>query len=409
MIWTLYCRSGIDPAAGSRADAPGVAVRIGGAPAAGSLKAGWFEQVRVTRPVVVVGNITVGGTGKTPFTIWLADALRRRGRRVGIVLRGYGGRIGASPTHVTGSVGWEQVGDEAVMLARATRSSWQAATALPMHAWRSISVPMWSFPMMVCSTTASRAIARLSSWTPERLLGNERLLPAGPLREPYRLEREGNCVVLMHKGASIPPTRVLEGTLHPVQVAARARLTQARAIVSGEFGSSRASRAGGCTQLQESAPQAFFAALRAAGLDVIPHAMRDHAVLTKADLTFDDDAPVLMTEKDAVRCERIAGTRHWAVAMTLDLSEADIDSVLTIVESARPTESPHDGTLELMDSKLLDILACPLCKGPLQYSKAQQVLVCRADRLAYPVRDGIPVMLEEEARQLGSDDALLKD
>jgi uncharacterized protein YbaR (Trm112 family) len=64
---------------------------------------------------------------------------------------------------------------------------------------------------------------------------------------------------------------------------------------------------------------------------------------------------------------------------------------------------------ELMDSKLLDILACPLCKGPLQYSKAQQVLVCRADRLAYPVRDGIPVMLEEEARQLGSDDALLKD
>jgi uncharacterized protein YbaR (Trm112 family) len=62
-----------------------------------------------------------------------------------------------------------------------------------------------------------------------------------------------------------------------------------------------------------------------------------------------------------------------------------------------------------MDSKLLDILACPLCKGPLQYAKSQQVLVCRADRLAYPVRDGIPVMLEEEARQLASDDALLKD
>lgn len=62
-----------------------------------------------------------------------------------------------------------------------------------------------------------------------------------------------------------------------------------------------------------------------------------------------------------------------------------------------------------MDTKLLDILACPLCKGPLQYSKSQQVLVCRADRLAYPIRDGIPIMLEEEARNLQPTDPLLID
>jgi uncharacterized protein len=62
-----------------------------------------------------------------------------------------------------------------------------------------------------------------------------------------------------------------------------------------------------------------------------------------------------------------------------------------------------------MDTKLLDILACPLCKGPLQYSKVQQLLVCRADRLAYPIRDGIPVMLEEEARVLEPMDPLLRD
>lgn len=61
-----------------------------------------------------------------------------------------------------------------------------------------------------------------------------------------------------------------------------------------------------------------------------------------------------------------------------------------------------------MDSKLLDILACPLCKGPLQYFRTEQLLVCRADRLAYPIRDGIPVMLEEEARQLSVDDELLR-
>ena len=61
-----------------------------------------------------------------------------------------------------------------------------------------------------------------------------------------------------------------------------------------------------------------------------------------------------------------------------------------------------------LDSKLLDILACPLCKGPLQYSKLQQVLVCRGDRLAYPIRDGIPVMLEDEAKRLEPQDPLLQ-
>lgn len=62
-----------------------------------------------------------------------------------------------------------------------------------------------------------------------------------------------------------------------------------------------------------------------------------------------------------------------------------------------------------MDTKLLDILACPICKGPLQYAKQHQVLVCRADRLAYPIRDGIPLMLEDEARRLDSQDPLLAD
>ena len=62
-----------------------------------------------------------------------------------------------------------------------------------------------------------------------------------------------------------------------------------------------------------------------------------------------------------------------------------------------------------MDTRLLDILACPLCKGPLQYAKQQQVLVCRADQLAFPIRDGIPVMLEDDAQRLAAQDPLLKD
>jgi uncharacterized protein YbaR (Trm112 family) len=60
-----------------------------------------------------------------------------------------------------------------------------------------------------------------------------------------------------------------------------------------------------------------------------------------------------------------------------------------------------------MDAKLLDVLACPVCKGPLKFVREPETLVCRADRLAFPVRDGIPVMLEEEARRLLPTDALL--
>ncbi|HUK02788.1 MAG TPA: Trm112 family protein [Steroidobacteraceae bacterium] len=61
-----------------------------------------------------------------------------------------------------------------------------------------------------------------------------------------------------------------------------------------------------------------------------------------------------------------------------------------------------------MDTRLLEILACPACKGPLHYRRDQQLLVCRMDRLAYPIRDDVPVMLEEEARQLAADDPLLE-
>jgi uncharacterized protein len=71
--------------------------------------------------------------------------------------------------------------------------------------------------------------------------------------------------------------------------------------------------------------------------------------------------------------------------------------------------SPPDHAHQLMDTRLLDILACPLCKGPLQYAKQEQALVCRADQLAFPIRDGIPVMLEDEARRLSPQDPLLND
>jgi uncharacterized protein YbaR (Trm112 family) len=102
-----------------------------------------------------------------------------------------------------------------------------------------------------------------------------------------------------------------------------------------------------------------------------------------------------MTEKDAVKCQAFAPAHCWYLPVTASLSDADERSLLRRI---------------LMDARLLDILACPLCKGPLQAGTdaGGKVLVCRADRLAFPIRDGIPVMLEEAARQLLPTDPLLE-
>ena len=142
-------------------------------------------------------------------------------------------------------------------------------------------------------------------------------------------------------------------------------------------------------------PERFFAGLRAAGLELLAHPFPDHHRYAAHELQFGDALPVIMTEKDAVKCQAFAPDRCWYLPVTASFAMADERELLRRI---------------FMDARLLDILACPLCKGPLRLSDhaGGEVLVCRADRLAFPVRDGIPVMLEEAAQQLNSDDPLLE-
>ena len=304
-------------------------------------RAGWFKTVQVERPVIVVGNITVGGTGKTPFTIWLADALQRRGRRVGIVLRGYGGRSLATPTQVTATTDWREVGDEAVLLARSTRAIVVAGADRVAGARRAIQLGadlvLSDDGLQHYRLGRDGEIAILDA---ARLLGNGLLLPAGPLREPPSRLAQASCVVLMHKEASEAPPlpEIVAGHLHLV---ANARLRAAQSLQSGELRELASFRHGPVHAVAGIGnPQAFFAALTAAGLEVRAHPMSDHAVLDRADITFPDDAPVLMTEKDAVKCARVADGRHWAVAMDVQMSAADTATVMSIVERAAARKGP---------------------------------------------------------------------
>jgi tetraacyldisaccharide 4'-kinase len=127
-------------------------------------------------------------------------------------------------------------------------------------------------------------------------------------------------------------------------------------------------------------PERFFKLLEMAGLACITHSFPDHYQFQRHDIEFADDKPVLMTEKDAVKCMAFAGKQHWYL----------------------PVKAVPD---PVFSEQLLNLL-----KSPLIYEKSKQELICRADRLAFPIRDDIPVMLEDEARELSSEetDALYK-
>ena len=103
--------------------------------------------------------------------------------------------------------------------------------------------------------------------------------------------------------------------------------------------------------------------------------------------------PILMTEKDAVKCKDFATKNTWYVPISVQANDKLEQHIEKLLED-----------LNLMDMQLLDILVCPVTKGPLKFDKDSQELVSTSARLAYPVRDGIPVMLEDEAREISEDE-----
>jgi tetraacyldisaccharide 4'-kinase len=290
---------------------------------------GLLSSIRVARPVVVIGNITVGGTGKTPFTIWLADQLQRKRMRVGIVLRGYGGHSDHWPRDVDQDSAPQEVGDEAVLLAKRTAAIVVAGPDRVAAARRAIErgaeVVLSDDGLQHYRLARDREIVVIDG---RRGVGNRRMLPAGPLREPVsRLAQADLRVVSWRDGSARPLTPV------PATIQACAHLTQAVALIGGETRSLDAFKG---TRVHAVAaignPQQFFAALQEIGIEVAPHPLPDHAQPTADDIRFPDQLPVLMTEKDAVKCRAIADQRHWAVRMDVMVSEQDAAAVHAMLD-----------------------------------------------------------------------------
>jgi tetraacyldisaccharide 4'-kinase len=247
-------------------------------------------------PVIVVGNLSAGGSGKTPLVLRVAEILREHGWKPGIVSRGYGGRADA-PREATIGSDPAEVGDEPMLLAR--RSG----------------CPVWVAPDRVAAVRALRARHPecdvivsddgLQHYAlrrdveicvvDERSMGNGFLQPAGPLREPRSRLASVDATVVHGESAEKGYRMALEGDR-------LVRLTDAREVRSARsFAGQRVHAVAGIGD-----PRRFFLQLGGFGLKVMPHPFPDHHAFRAEDFEFGDADPVVMTEKDAVKCKRIA-------------------------------------------------------------------------------------------------------
>jgi tetraacyldisaccharide 4'-kinase len=286
---------------------------------------GWLRIARLSRPVVVVGNLTVGGTGKTPLVIWLALKLMQHGYRPGIVTRGFGGS--AARARLIGPADDPAlVGDEALLMVRRTHLPVAVGHDRPVAAQILIdggcNVILSDDGLQHLALPRACEIVVIDG---ARGFGNGALLPAGPLREsPARLASV-NAVVTnggadWYAGKSFPMH--LQGDR---AIALSGGLTRPLAAFSGKTVHAVAGIGN---------PERFFSMLRGSGMLVVPHPRDDHAPIGSADLNFGDEEAVLMTEKDAVKCTAFGTGQHWSVPVDVVFGDADGAALLQLVRQS---------------------------------------------------------------------------
>jgi tetraacyldisaccharide 4'-kinase len=292
---------------------------------------GLRQRFRMKVPVIVIGNLTVGGTGKTPLVAWLSMRLSAVGLRVAIVSRGYGGRA-RGVTRVTVHSRPSEVGDEPLLLARRAQATVFVGRNRVATARTAVEE---GADIVLCDDGLQHlALARdceIVVIDGQRGFGNGCLLPRGPLRESPRRLRRVNAVVV--NGALTAPGFSLPRFVTRTHYDMNMRPGDARPVSGGASLRSLASFRG--TGIHAVAaignPQRFFDMLKGAGLTLYEHPMPDHHAFKSGDLNFGDNLPVLMTEKDAVKCAAFADERCWYVPVTAEFSEAASRELIDLV------------------------------------------------------------------------------
>lgn len=284
-------------------------------------KMGWLNTSQLSVPVIVIGNINVGGTGKTPLVIWLADQLRQAGYKPGIISRGYGGSIKtAQPVFAHSNP--QQVGDEPVLLAQRA-----------------------GCPVFICADRVAAGQALLNKHSECNVLisddglqhyrlqrdveiivfdsakgfGNAALLPAGPLREPITRLKTVDAVVSNGGVAELQAFADKHGVL-PIEMQLQAKefvnlLNGSLKSTAAEFADQSLFAIAGIGN-----PERFFQQLRQMGLSFRSHAYPDHYAFSPKDFESAKAETVLMTEKDAVKCQAFAQANFWALPVYAEIN-----------------------------------------------------------------------------------------
>lgn len=282
-----------------------------------------LRSFEVPVPVVVIGNISVGGTGKTPITVWLATELRVRNHKPAVVSRGYGGKVGDVPVRVTAASDPRQVGDEAILIA--IRSRCPVFVHPDRVAAARAAIEAGADVVIADDGLQHYRLARdfeIAVMDGVRGTGNGLLLPAGPLREPLHRLQEVNRVLVQTEGQDVDVPYVRRTSdrsssafsLLPKHMR---RLDEKVSKPLREFSGKTVHAVAAIGN-----PRRFFRMLEAHGMRVIPHPYRDHMPLTEEQLTFGDNLPIVMTEKDAVKCTNMALENAWYVPVTVKFPNA---------------------------------------------------------------------------------------
>lgn len=296
---------------------------------------GIFTQFRPPVPVIVVGNICIGGTGKTPLVMAIVNFLKAKGYHVGVVSRGYKSHADSYPYHVTLQSSAHQAGDEPLLICQKTG----APVIIDADRVRAVQKLLANYPCDVIVTddglqhyALSRDVEILVVDGSLRF-GNGFLLPAGPLRESVHRLQQVDFVVA--NGNAQANELFME--LVPGEVYRQNMPEERHALIT--FRGQKVHAVAGIGN-----PQRFFQLLRAHGIDIIEHAFADHHSYTHEDLNFAEAYPILMTEKDAVKCSDLQHDTIWVVPVTVSLPKSFFDKLLTKL-SALLAKDSQNGSL----------------------------------------------------------------
>ena len=264
---------------------------------------GYLQPWRSPVPVIIVGNITAGGSGKTPLVSWLAHYLLEQGYQPGIVSRGYRARNTDWPQLVTPESDPDQYGDEPVMLAEQTGCPVSVGPDRPaavraLLAAHPCDIILSDDGLQHYALARDIEIAVIGT----QGLGNRLMLPAGPLREPPG--RLKSVDIIIHNGPTEGQMPPIEPTLEPLH--SSTKTTQP--LTLNQYRGQRVHAVAGIAY-----PERFYARLRAQGLLLKTHSYPDHHRYSATDLVYPEALPILMTSKDAVKCRRYPIQNAWVV------------------------------------------------------------------------------------------------